>query len=322
MSTLKKLLVLLLVIISIATVAGLSACVTLTPTATPTTLSATQAGGSGTIRVEGALDGVSWHGPVNFTLTQQSGGSQTYSGNYSGSGNSVSSQYNGVPLGNYLVAWVSGGPSGGPPTSITAMQSLTDNGTITFVMGWSTLATTAPVTTPPVTTPPVTTPPATTPPATTPPTTTPPTTTPPTTTPPAKLNADVTGTWTGTCIENGYDWIPGDVWVGYFNVTINITNQRPVENYGGWVKPGDDIVDFSLASTWVRSEGHGNHYEGPSNYDYAYCIVSGSTLSWVLSSTSVILQVSGNTMSGSDTGTIVGYPMQCVRGTWDLKRVN
>lgn len=92
------------------------------------------AGRTGTIIVNatrtGAAGAMPYSGPVNFTVTQQSGGSQTYSGT------SVSSTYNGVPVGNYIVTWVSGGPSGGAPVTITAMQSLTAGGTITFVMGW------------------------------------------------------------------------------------------------------------------------------------------------------------------------------------------
>ena len=262
MSTLKKLLVLLLVIISIATVAGLSACVTPTPTVTPTTLSATQAGGSGTIRVEGALDGVSWHGPVNFTLTQQSGGSQTYSGNYSGSGNSVSSQYNGVPLGNYLVAWVSGGPSGGPPTSITAMQSLTDNGTITFVMGWSTLATTRPATTPPATTLPATTLPATTP-ATTPTTT----------------YIDLIGVWSGTTVQRG-----PIIGVLYYNMVMTITEQE------------GNIVFGRVTCVGTGIEGNHTGMTDAGGYSYPMDgFLYGSRLDFMGGS----VQISGNSMTGS-----------------------
>ena len=87
---------------------------------------------TGTIIVNAKQNGVAWTGSVVFTLTQQTGGSQTYSGT------SVQTSYNNAPVGTYLLSYVSGGPTGSAPTSITnaASQPVTANSTTTFTLNW------------------------------------------------------------------------------------------------------------------------------------------------------------------------------------------
>ena len=172
-----------------------------------------------------------------------------------------------------------------------------------------------------------TTPLQTTPVATTPAVTTPTKTTPVTTSNPnPSKNVPVTGTWTGTYIENG------DGWAAYYNVTFNFTNQTPIqgnpENYRVLfgpevpINPGDDIADFSETTTFVRSEGNDAVLWGSDPQKSGFpCIVSGSTISWQWENM-VTLQVSGNSISGSGTGTLFGYIGRNVRGAYDLKRVN
>ncbi len=101
--------------------------VTLTGTGTNPSPSPT----TGAIRVLATLNGVgSWDGLVNYTIT----------GPISISGNSVQALYTNIPAGTYAVTYSSGGPAGGPPSSITpsATQTLGAGQEITFIMNFIT----------------------------------------------------------------------------------------------------------------------------------------------------------------------------------------
>jgi hypothetical protein len=88
-------------------------------------------GGQCTIEVKATLDGSSWSGAVNYTLTPVSGSAFT--------GTNVSASFT-VACGNWTCAYVSGGPPGTNLESITpsATQSMT-SGPITFTLNFKTI---------------------------------------------------------------------------------------------------------------------------------------------------------------------------------------
>ncbi len=91
--------------------------------------------GVGTIVVNATLDGTSWTGGVNYTVS----GPQTYSGS------SVTQSFSNVPTGSYTLGYSSGGPAGATFSDIAPVstQSLSDGGTITFTLNFETAGTTA-----------------------------------------------------------------------------------------------------------------------------------------------------------------------------------
>ncbi len=91
--------------------------------------------GVGTIVVNATLDGASWTGGVNYTLS----GPQTYSGS------SVTQTFSNAPTGSYTLGYSSGGPSGATFSDVTpvSVQTLSDGGTITFTLNFETAAVTA-----------------------------------------------------------------------------------------------------------------------------------------------------------------------------------
>ncbi|MGB9809315.1 MAG: SH3 domain-containing protein, partial [Caldanaerobacter sp.] len=85
---------------------------------------------TGTINVNATLDGNSWSGNVNYSL----------SGPTSFSGSSVPQVFTGKPTGTYTISYISGGPPNATLTSITpsSSQTLSSGGTITFTMNFTT----------------------------------------------------------------------------------------------------------------------------------------------------------------------------------------
>lgn len=73
---------------------------------------------TGVIQVKAKLDGTSWSGSVNYSIS----GAQNFSGN------SVPADFQSRPQGNYTLAYVSGGPANATFTSITPSSSQTLNG--------------------------------------------------------------------------------------------------------------------------------------------------------------------------------------------------
>ncbi|MGA8850015.1 MAG: hypothetical protein WB564_09435 [Dehalococcoidia bacterium] len=88
-------------------------------------------GGQCTIEVKATLDGSTWSGAVNYTLTPVSGSAFT--------GTNVSASFS-VACGNWTCAYNSGGPAGANLESITpsATQSMT-GGPITFTLNFKTI---------------------------------------------------------------------------------------------------------------------------------------------------------------------------------------
>ncbi len=87
------------------------------------------------IRVRATLDGKSWTGSVNYTIT----GPQTLSGS------SVMGSFSGLPVGNYTVGYNSGGPAGATLASITPQPTQTTiaGSTTTFYLNFYSEATSA-----------------------------------------------------------------------------------------------------------------------------------------------------------------------------------
>jgi hypothetical protein len=89
-------------------------------------------GTTGTIEVDATLDGSPWTGPVNYTLTPDSGSPV--------SGTSVDDTFT-VDAGNWTCAYVSGGPAGAHFIDITPeppTQELSAGGTIGFTLNFVT----------------------------------------------------------------------------------------------------------------------------------------------------------------------------------------
>jgi len=89
---------------------------------------------AGTIAINATLDGASWTGGVNYTIS----GPQNYSGS------SVTQSFSNVPEGSYTVGYSSGGPSGATFSDISpsSTQTLSAGGTITFTLNFQTKAAT------------------------------------------------------------------------------------------------------------------------------------------------------------------------------------
>jgi len=83
---------------------------------------------TGVIQVNAKLDGTSWSGSVNYSIS----GAQNFSGN------SVSADFQDRPQGNYTLAYVSGGPGNSTFSSITpsSSQTLNGEGVITFTLNF------------------------------------------------------------------------------------------------------------------------------------------------------------------------------------------
>ena len=86
----------------------------------------------GTIVINATLDGASWAGGVNYTIS----GPQAYSGS------SVTQSFGNVAAGSYTVGYSSGGPAGTTFSDIapTSTQTLSAGGTITFTLNFQTEA--------------------------------------------------------------------------------------------------------------------------------------------------------------------------------------
>jgi len=84
--------------------------------------------GVGTIVVNATLDGASWAGKVNYTIT----GPQGYSGS------SVAQTFSNIAAGSYTVGYNAGGPSGATLSSITPQptQTTSADSTTTFTMNF------------------------------------------------------------------------------------------------------------------------------------------------------------------------------------------
>jgi len=84
---------------------------------------------TGAIQVNAKLDGTSWSGSVNYSIS----GAQNFSGN------TVPADFQSRPQGNYTLVYVSGGPANSTFSSITPSNSLTLNGggTITFTLNFA-----------------------------------------------------------------------------------------------------------------------------------------------------------------------------------------
>ena len=91
--------------------------------------------GAGTIVVDATLDGASWTGEINYTIS----GPQSYSGS------SATQSFGNVSTGSYTVGYSSGGPAGATFSDIvpTSTQTLSSGGTITFTLNFQTEAVTA-----------------------------------------------------------------------------------------------------------------------------------------------------------------------------------
>ncbi len=86
----------------------------------------------GTIVINATLDGASWAGGANYTIS----GPQAYSGS------SVTQSFGNVAAGSYTVGYSSGGPAGATFSDIapTSTQTLSAGGTITFTLNFQTEA--------------------------------------------------------------------------------------------------------------------------------------------------------------------------------------
>jgi len=86
------------------------------------------ANATGAVHVYAMLDGSSWAGPVNFSVTGQAAGT------------AVPASYNDVPIGNYALNYVGGGPSEAVLVGVTPTgpQNLTSGGTLTFTLDFRT----------------------------------------------------------------------------------------------------------------------------------------------------------------------------------------
>ena len=91
---------------------------------------------TGIINVNVTLNGSSWSGPVNYTIT---GPTQTISG-------TSTLSYSNLSSGSYTIYYNSGGPGGATLASITpsATQTLTSGGVITFTLNFTTVTTGVP----------------------------------------------------------------------------------------------------------------------------------------------------------------------------------
>jgi len=85
---------------------------------------------TGNVVVNAILDGSQWSGIVSYVL----------SGPFQSNDNQVPRTYNGVPIGNYSLTYMGGGPDGAVMTGITpaATQSLTSGRTIGFNLNFTT----------------------------------------------------------------------------------------------------------------------------------------------------------------------------------------
>ena len=85
---------------------------------------------TGNIEVNATLDGASWNGPVNFTIT----------GPTNISGNSVPSNYSNKPVGKYTLQYNSGGPDNAflSKVSLSPVQNLGKDQTIYFTLEFET----------------------------------------------------------------------------------------------------------------------------------------------------------------------------------------
>lgn len=83
---------------------------------------------TGTIQVNATVNGASWPGAVNYTV----------SGPVTFNGNSVPADFQNRPAGNYTLTYTSGGPSGATLSSITPSptQTLVGGGVITFALNF------------------------------------------------------------------------------------------------------------------------------------------------------------------------------------------
>ena len=83
---------------------------------------------TGAVHVYATLDGSSWVGPVDFTVTGQAAGT------------AVPASYADVPIGDYSLNYVAGGPTEAVLSGITptVSQNLTSGGTITFTLDFRT----------------------------------------------------------------------------------------------------------------------------------------------------------------------------------------
>ena len=88
---------------------------------------------TGTIHVNATLDGSSWSGVVNYTI----------SGPKESSGSSVPATFSNSPAGTYTLTYSSGSPAGAPLVSITPSptQTLSSGGAITFTLDFRTQTT-------------------------------------------------------------------------------------------------------------------------------------------------------------------------------------
>jgi len=88
---------------------------------------------TGTIHVNATLDGSSWAGVVNYTIT----------GPKASSSSSVPATFSNLPAGTYILTYSSGSPAGAPLVSITPSptQTLSSGGAITFTLNFHTQAT-------------------------------------------------------------------------------------------------------------------------------------------------------------------------------------
>jgi hypothetical protein len=93
---------------------------------------------TGNVVVNATLNGSQWAGAVSYML----------SGPFQSNDNQVPRTYNGVPVGNYTLTFMGGGPSGATLTSITPAptQSLTNGRTIGFNLNFTTQASTGTIT--------------------------------------------------------------------------------------------------------------------------------------------------------------------------------
>ena len=87
---------------------------------------------TGAIYVNATLDGSSWSGVVNYTIT----------GPKESSGSSVPATFSNSPAGTYTLTYSSGSPAGAPLVSITPSptQTLSSGGAITFTLDFRTQA--------------------------------------------------------------------------------------------------------------------------------------------------------------------------------------
>jgi hypothetical protein len=85
---------------------------------------------SGNVLVKATLNGSPWSGPVNYSI----------SGAFEGSDQQVPRTYNSVPVGNYSISYLGGGPSGALLSSITPTpaQKLSSGSTIVFTLNFTT----------------------------------------------------------------------------------------------------------------------------------------------------------------------------------------